>query len=1376
MTMTADPPDRIPLGDSSPPERISLSPPDRIPLQASPPERISLHAQPATDMRGRPMSPMEVRTRAMADDSLYDKTIKSVSGGNSTLQNFSGGALKETLEFGASGMKGMLGGSITGGQNVFDKQASVARAAEHDVPVQEGAASTTGALAAGGLLHAPEMMVNPASVPGVMATSGAIGGYGSSALDTDEKRASGQNVSGLEEHAKALGHAILGAITGYFGGKAAEMAGQAPRIAERIGANVVAGGATGAAQQAGSNLIEGRPIEEGVRTAGVIGAGQQGIMAGAGELAGSHGERPGTPTTSDTSKALPVDPEANGGVTQGGNRGLAETAGVPPVQSPRTQTTHIPAEQSGSGDSPGFQATSDTGRLASEVHKGQGPFTPPVESALPLPESNTNNPQSVNRKPVYEMSPDELGRQIDVEKNYDKALVNRIFGEEGAKKYNAAWRKANSTFISQEAQDAGSATAEAMENALPKNTQDELFGINQPDRPDIGHMKEIRQSINALDFENETALGRSLRWAITDVGDESDPTKMNYRQQTAFATIRAAMDGIAEHGLNEAKVMEEAVKASASRFHDPEDAEFMLRRFIKPKGSAKDVPDINRQKQIEKATPQLSAPEAVKPENTGEMFGVGPARINDPAFTKPVEGPTSVKNSIVDQQRASRGLPAAMEEQRRSDPKVWDAAMKEIDANPRVQDELIQSLKDKPRPVSDREVALLRHRQLDLENQHDAARQAIVDAYEKGDDAARVQNRVRESAISDELLDVYNVGKTSGRESARGLRARSVLVNQDFTLASMETAKRATNGGKPLTDPQKIELKTQFDKIKAAQDSLKRYTDATAQEASLRKSISDLDARIKTGNLSPRNKVTSTADTKAVADLRQQRADLNRQLDILRRTAGIKGRIEAGDFSQSPRREVKLDPKSQELQARLERYKQSFQDGLIRDRLKNRTTQEKVQDTFIKWRRAFLLSSPITLAKLTSAAAERMAFTPIEEAIGSGIGKAIPGVASRAPREGGLSVRAEAKAITEGFTKGMADAWKTLRTGKSDLDVLYGKHNAIPPEAVDVFGNIHGALKTQAKRGEFARSFQKRTEAAMRGGLDPTDPAAQTRLAVESYKDAQRAIFMQDNRVVSGVKAFIAKIEAKDKVTGEVPLRGKLGATVVRTLLPIIKVPTNIVAETMQYATGLASGGARLARAYAKGIETLKPDEADTIMRSLKKGSVGAATIALGYFGAGSIGGYYQPQKRDDGDVKFGSVRVFGHDVPSYLVHNPLLECLQIGATIRRVSDSYLRKKDSETQGIGSGIAAAALGVIEETPFVRESMELSDLQDPYQRTATGGRFVKGLAIPQAVSFTAEQLDKDGSGDVIKRKPTNFGETLKLGIPGLRKQVPVAKSR
>ncbi len=236
-----------------------------------------------------------------------------------------------------------------------------------------------------------------------------------------------------------------------------------------------------------------------------------------------------------------------------------------------------------------------------------------------------------------------------------------------------------------------------------------------------------------------------------------------------------------------------------------------------------------------------------------------------------------------------------------------------------------------------------------------------------------------------------------------------------------------------------------------------------------------------------------------------------------------------------------------------------------------------------------------------------------------------------------------------------------------------------------------------------------------------------------------------------------------------------MAATTAKILLPIVKVPTNIVAETLQYALGTVTGSVRLASALSKGVETLKPEQADLIMRELKKGSLGAAVMLVGYFNPEVIGGYYQPrEKRRPGEVKAGNVQVFGREIPSFLLHNPLLETMQIGATIRRVADSKIKKSSIEQKGAAEGIYAAALGLTMEVPFVREMAEVTKAFNPTEKGAFFGELGKSMLVPQVVQWVAGQQDKDFRGNVRKRRPTTILQHIETGIPGLRQNVPLAK--
>jgi hypothetical protein len=72
---------------------------------------------------------------------------------------------------------------------------------------------------------------------------------------------------------------------------------------------------------------------------------------------------------------------------------------------------------------------------------------------------------------------------------------------------------------------------------------------------------------------------------------------------------------------------------------------------------------------------------------------------------------------------------------------------------------------------------------------------------------------------------------------------------------------------------------------------------------------------------------------------------------------------------------------------------------------------------------------------------------------------------------------------------------------------------------------------------------------------------------------------------------------------------------------PTVLVISNVVGEAFTYLFGFFTGLIGTAKAYARGIDNLEPEKADSIMRQLKKGAVGLAALALGYVSVYSVWG-----------------------------------------------------------------------------------------------------------------------------------------------------------
>jgi hypothetical protein len=220
------------------------------------------------------------------------------------------------------------------------------------------------------------------------------------------------------------------------------------------------------------------------------------------------------------------------------------------------------------------------------------------------------------------------------------------------------------------------------------------------------------------------------------------------------------------------------------------------------------------------AGPQdLFAPPSPKSNlNTGALGESGMGGAKPGEFAGNSGTPTGIKNATVDAERARRGLPPAMEAARRDWGSVWDEAMARVDMDPALQDRLIAELKAKPRALTDTEDALLLHRQIDLQNEYGRATRELAVAYE---DSAAFPNRladvealkVRTAELSDRLLELYNVNKAAGTETGRGLAARKMMANEDYTLAAMEMEKRAANGGAPLTDAERSAMAKLHERI-----------------------------------------------------------------------------------------------------------------------------------------------------------------------------------------------------------------------------------------------------------------------------------------------------------------------------------------------------------------------------------------------------------------------------------------------------------------------------------------------------------------------------------------------------------------------------------
>lgn len=585
---------------------------------------------------------------------------------------------------------------------------------------------------------------------------------------------------------------------------------------------------------------------------------------------------------------------------------------------------------------------------------------------------------------------------------------------------------------------------------------------------------------------------------------------------------------------------------------------------------------------------------------------------------------------------------------------------------------------------------------------------------------------------------------------------------------------------------------------KARSDAEKpaREAKAAAKElADAKERVADMEKKLATGDLSTKERSVARSVPAELAAERETLKELNKEMAGKRadlesytppteqeyrealaatkkknaaKIAENEKRIATGDFEPRLKPKPYSDSETELQKIKLLKQQQKIRNGNRQLALAARSGGKKFWDNVVKVKRALVLTSAAVYGKLAAAAVVRGGLTGVEDFQGGVLKRILPkAVTDKALIESGSSSKALAKGFTSAFMKGLSDAKDTVTTGQSPLDLLHGKPKADDEIWHSFLGRLHGAVKAPVKRAAFEYAMEKQAGNYIAQGVDITEPLIQAKMAGKAYEYANKAIFMQDNAITTAWQLALNYLHNKGG--------GAAGlARAMRILLPIVKVPTNIAGEALTYAGGVPFGLARLGKAWSKGFENLKPEEADLILNQLKKGSLGSGLLLMGFFNPQMFGGYYQKGiKRDEKDVEYGGARVGDTNIPKMLLHAPAFEILQVGSTMRRVADSRLNKH-SDQRGLTAGAMAGALGLASEVPFMNEMIRSGDLQSPEGRDKYFGELAKAQVVPAVLDQYARHEDVNSRGEPIKRDAKTFTDVIKSGIPGLRETVPQKK--
>lgn len=643
-------------------------------------------------------------------------------------------------------------------------------------------------------------------------------------------------------------------------------------------------------------------------------------------------------------------------------------------------------------------------------------------------------------------------------------------------------------------------------------------------------------------------------------------------------------------------------------------------------------------------------------------------------------------------------------------------------------------------------------------------RNAIKDLQSEIDTGERIV-KGRPVLISDAELDALKSQLTELRKVEAEVFKDPGLTDEQRVARAIQAAKRAA------------------DSWDARLEKARGGTFATPQR--LGASSPELDALRASAKLARAEYEELKAIDPTQRQLTHEKWNAQYRARLAKREAELLERLAKADYTARARRpSMMMDEASRIARAAVEEVKARFRADVQKYEYARRPAVVKAADFMAAWVRTGVLTSMHVFEHLTGAAISRLVTIPLEQVVGYGLSKAMPRLAAAAPRHGvpslGGLLRAEAAAQTRAWTEGLRGSGRLLLNKRTTLDLMHEPHG-VPPRWYEYFGSLHQAFKNPIFEGEYARSYQARTEHALRNGVNTANPLEHFRLSNEAFVDAQHAVLKQDNRIVKAQKAMLQSLEKRDK-DGNVSVGPLLLATGIRLELPIVKIPMNYVQEISEHVTGLATGGVRAARAYHKGRlggggaagsgsgsggdgdATISPEDADVIMRQMKKGTVGAGLLVLGYILAAKLGGLYLAgqKRRDVDDIQAGDIG----DIRKPWLHSPQADVLQMGATIRQVAESFLKKTDEDPQGIGAGIEAAIFGIAELVPFVRETSTIEKLINPRTRDQALATKAAGMLVPAGVQQVAQLVDH---GTV--RDPHGLKEHLEANLPVLRQRVP-----
>lgn len=280
---------------------------------------------------------------------------------------------------------------------------------------------------------------------------------------------------------------------------------------------------------------------------------------------------------------------------------------------------------------------------------------------------------------------------------------------------------------------------------------------------------------------------------------------------------------------------------------------------------------------------------------------------------------TSTKNSVTRIKRAEFGLREEIPAEHQSWDEALDKAKDKIDNEHYDPQTLVDELYKKPRAVNDEENAIILIHQQILENKINDIYKQINEAASDKDETKVKELKATSQILLDSIQKTYDVDKEIGTQTARGLAARRMMIDQRYKLIKMLAEYRSVaNDGKPLSDEQEKQIQELHQKITDTQKAFDDYAKQKAlDEEAKEKEIIDLQRQVIAGrqqksqsgkidrdNISP-EEYAKQMDAQKLAS--QEKAIKNGNL-LNKKTAGSRLRAWADEFEKKSKGNVYSSP------------------------------------------------------------------------------------------------------------------------------------------------------------------------------------------------------------------------------------------------------------------------------------------------------------------------------------------------------------------------------------------------------------------------------------------------------------------------------------